>query len=188
MVLSQIAIHAYILIFLIRQHTTLTERIARNHSCPMLKMSILYVLAIIFPTHFSNIVALVFKSKVINLEDNLKKTFEEFEPATSDDTEQLNQSFRKLTSSIKANKREHVKMIKLKNATARCETFFETLPTSVLLISLGLLSYFHPALRLFLEEGTFKDQISIPYKLVVIYQMITASFACVSTVLKIRLV
>ena len=153
-------------------------------------MDILYVFAFIFPIHFSNIVALVFKSKVINLEDNMKKTFEEFDPATSDDTEQLNQSFRKLTSSIKANKREHVKMIKLKNATARCETFFETLPTSVLLISLGLLSYFHPALRLFLEEGTFKvkDQISIPYKLVVIYQMITASFACVSTVLKIRLV
>ena len=164
------------------------EIIHRNPSCPKLKIHILQLLAFIFPTHFVNIIALVFKRKVINLEDKLKKTFEEFDPSSPDDTEQLNQSFRKLTSSIKANKREHVKMIKLKNATARCETFFETLPTSVLLISLGLLSYFHPALRLFLEEGTFKDQISIPYKLVVIYQMITASFACVSTVLKIRLV
>ena len=158
------------------------EIIHRNPSCPKLKIHILQLLAFIFPTHFVNIIALVFKRKVINLEDKLKKTFEEFDPSSPDDTEQ----FRKLTSSIKANKREHVKMIKLKNAMARCETFFETLPTSVLMISLGLLSYFHPALRLFLEEDTFKDQIHIPYKLVIIYLMASASFACVSTVLKIR--
>ena len=164
----------------------------------MLKISIIYVFAFIFPTHFSNIIALAFKSKVIILEDDLKKTFEEFDPATSDATEQLNQSFRKLTSSIKANKRKHVQMIKLKNGAARCETFFETLPTSVLMISLGLMSFFHPALRLFLEEDAskeneksginlrFKDQIQIPYSLFVMFLMTKASFACVSTVLKIR--
>ena len=160
------------------------ERIARIQSYPLVKKIFLYLLAFTFPTHFVNINALVFKRKVISLEDELKKTFEDFDPSSSDDITKFNQSCKKLNST----KREHVKMIKLKNAMARCETFFETLPTSVLMISLGLLSYFHPALRLFLEKDTFNDQLSISYKLVVIYQMITASFACVSTVLKIRLV
>ena len=60
-------------------------------------------------------------------------------------------------------KKEYVNLEKLKQANARCETILETLPTTVFLISLGLMSYLYKPLRLFTENDILLSQFPIPY-------------------------
>ena len=95
-------------------------------------------------------------------------------------------NYSKLCQSMEETKKEYVNLEKLKQANARCETILETLPTTVFLISLGLMSYVYKPLRLFTENDILLSQFPIPYIWFITILCSKVAYSCIFAVIKIR--
>ena len=188
--LSQVTMSTYAVGFMIHNK----ERFQAEKNIGPIKWTIMTILAFFFPTHFSCLLTLVQKISYARQQNNLKGFLQSFE---EDKTEQAQrplsdfealdiQRYSKLCHSMEETKEEYVRLEKLKQANARCETILETLPTTVFLISLGLMSYVYKPLRLFMENDILLDQFPIPYVWFIIIVCCKVASSCIFAVVKIR--
>ena len=165
---------------------TYQEKIRENGSnFPKIGMTFNILVGTVFPTHYSAL-DVFFVTKVLkNLEAQNDMLYGDLGQFNNDDEEESKESYCSMKQAIKANEDELVKMINLCNTNSLFDSILENIPSAVLLTSLWLMSYTHPALRTFLED-TLMNQFSNHYMTIAILMSLKSTLSCLSAVIGLQ--
>ena len=173
-----------VLVFMIRNKARYQKK---NINC--CKWWILTILAMIFPTHFVCLATLVLKISYAKHQTSLSTYLQDVD--NMPEFEETQRVYSKLCESLDDTENEYVILEQLKQSNSRCETVLETLPSTILLISLGVMSVVYERLKLFMTNDVLDVviellKVPISYKAIVTVVCIKAAFSCIFAVIKIR--
>ena len=173
----------YVLINLLLNKTMIQTRLNQHQKWAKAKYNLSMTLAFLFPAHFVSISAIITKIKYVEqqeaIEDHLKN-------GDLTDPEEFQRTFTELSHSLKEAKSEYVKVTKFKQANSRVETILEVLPSSILLISIGVMSNVYPTLKYFVNTNKWLEFFGLSFEGLLVIMSLKIALSLGTAALKIR--
>ena len=140
---------------------------------------------LIFPGHFSSMIALKAEIENEKIEKELKSFFEAYSENSIDNVEKCKQDYVRIQHAVDkaVMKQEEAEKLKINQSLSR--GLIEHLPSTVLLLSLSIISFKQTALRTFVMDR-FVAKVADYYKYLVLIICSTTLLSIVFTIAKIR--
>ena len=185
-ILGQVSMMVFVLRYLLHNKSMIQARLNQQQKWTTEKFAISMILPFIFPIHFVCLSTTVAKQIYCKAQNKLEDHLKHYDLTTK--PQEFQRTFVQLCQSLNQSKSAYVNVTKLKEGSTRCETILETLPSSIVVISLGLLSNSYPSLRHFVNTNDWLKGLGLSFKDLLVIMSLNIALSCINAALKIRYV